>query len=363
MGAVMPVEHPSADLGGALSHSADWPGSMFNDWYGGMFGALVDDVGRWAAARELDALMSSVRKTQDFLIASINLRGPVAKAYDQAKALYDQTVAVAGGAFLQAGRVTVPNPQVLPAMIALASAKQGLEFFARQVQTLNELDVVYTQIAQGLHKSGLLAEEDVLNAAHQQILRFTTESDAILRAVPAYQDAKNRIIAYFTAELAAAGIPVTATDDPRWFQSYLLAAEKVVPLPAQAKQEAGMAGAALGDLGAFPIIGFIVGLVLSVGAVVVALRAMERLLPDVNAKAKTAYDQALIVAKQRADEAAQMRAAGRSEAEIAARMAQINKEAEEAIKKLPEPASPLTALLIPAAAVAAAAFILPKVLG
>lgn len=311
-------------------------------------------MGDWGAAvtglianQELDQLNAAVRKLIDKLIAAIGQRAGLLKGYQEAKAAYQNAQQKFGPAFIFNGITQAPNIALVPFMLAFTSARKGVELMAREVQTMGFLDRIFTQVSVALTKAGLSNDANSIDQALAQIRRFNLETDNMFfTQAPEYHQAKQAILQQANAEWAALGVAKNAYDDPKWMAGYLRAAQRVVPIEnlpqaPPAVLEAGM--------GALPLLGAL--LVWTIGIVVagfVLSEAISRVLPDQNSKAKTAEKLLLAYQEQKAQEAAQMRAAGASDAQINARMAAIDEEAKRAVAAVPDPPSMLKWILIPA---------------
>lgn len=322
--------------------------SDFGDWKG--------DIAAAVASGELDQLMAGVRKTQDTLIAAINARGPAINAYKMARNLLDEATAKYGPPFFPAPfGASVPNMSVFPAAQAFTAAAEGMRFFARQVQTLFELEIVLAKISEGLFNAGLRNEEASVNAAITQIRRFTVETDALLRGIKDYTDTKNRIIEAFNRQRAAFGVPTSQIDDPRWFEAYLLAAEQVVPLPKGATSAMGVSG--LGDLGLAPVLVVLIKVIAIIAATVVAIHAINKITSALNSKAETAREVILQRERDWSKMEVAMRAAGKSQAEIDSARKSWESGTAQTVKDIPEPSGifgPVTAALMAVLGVGAA---------
>jgi hypothetical protein len=294
--------------------------SGLSDWKG--------DIAAAVASGELDQLMSGVNKTQDSLISALNARGPVIESYRKARVLYDDARAKYGSPFIGG----MPNVSVFPATEAMSASIEGVKFFARQVQTLFELEVVLSKVSEGLFSAGLPNEEGSVNAAITQIRRFTSETDTLMRSIPEYQQTKLKIIAAFNSELAARRIPAAKSDDPAWFEAYLVAADRVVSVPVEA---GGMSG--LGDLGFAPALVVLIKVIAIIAATVVAIHAINKITSALNSKAETARD--LILQRERdwTKVESDMRSAGKSQSEINNARNAWESGTAKTIKDIPEP--------------------------
>lgn len=298
----------------------------------GDWGSAVTEL---IAQDELGRLNSAVRALIDKLIAAINSRAEVLSGYQEAAALFKDAQAQFGAPMINAGYALIPNPAVLPSYTAFGVAVKGVQVFAREVQTLGFLDRVFTQVSASLTRAGLANDANSIDQALAQIRRFNLETDNMFfRAVPEYNQTKQQILAQAKAEWAALGVAANAYDDPKWMAGYIRAANAVVPVEDQPGPPEAVAQAGLGEL---TLLGSL--LIWVIGIVVAGLvisSTLSRILPDVNAKARTAEKLALAYQQQRADVAAQMRADGKSEDEIKQTMREISAEEEEAYRKIPE---------------------------
>lgn len=303
------------------------------------------------AGKELDQLMSAVRRLNDEVIRGISERKPIIDGYREAKALLDDAVRRFGPPTIPAGPASIPNVKVLPAYTAMATARKGIQVLARQVQTLGMLDRVFTAISVELTKAGASAEANGIDVTLAQVRRFIRDTDdAAPPVAPEYMGAKRAILLLAKRKYAAAGVDRNAIDNPKWLGLYIQAANEVVPIP----QPSPPAGAGLGN--PLPVIAavliWVVGIV---AAAVVASQAIARLIPDQNSKAVTARNIALEAERRKSEELARLRAAGASQAEIDAAMKSIDTSTKEAIAAVPEPKSPLGGILAPIGIVIAAA--------
>jgi len=320
------------------------------DWREAIIGAI--------AGRELDLLMSAVRSLADDLVGAIEARGPVLEGWRRAKALAEEAQRLFGPPILSAGLASVPNPKTLPAMMALGTARKGVQVFARQVQTLTLLDRVFTAISAELTRAGVRGEAEAVDATLRQLRRFVFETDNLMGAVPDYMDAKRAILSAAASEWAAWRVPSDAIGDPRWLAAYVKAADRVVPLPGRPGAPAELGQAGLSDLGSplAPLIAAIIWIVAIIAFAVVAANSIARLIPDQNSKAETARALLLAAEERKRQVELEMRRQGKSQAEINQAKASIDAEVKEVVAEIPEPKSPLAALLLPVGILVAGAF-------
>ncbi len=294
-------------------------------------GDIKSDVAAAIASKELDELMSGVRKVQDALIDAINARPSTLKNYQTAAANYDaarETYSDGASDALEA------------AQKAKDAAVVGVQFFARQVQTLAELQIVFGQVSAGLQAAGLSNETDATDQTTRQINRFVIETDNLFSGVPEYSDTKYAIISAFNRELSGNRVNQNDYSNRGWFQSYMNAVEKVVPLPKGAGQGlSGLTGfrgmAGLGNPMAPALVALIV-LVAGVVATVAAIKAINKLAEVFNSKAETARQLVLQRDQNWASMESQMRSSGASEEEIDTARAKWNAQTKAAVDNIPE---------------------------
>lgn len=316
-------------------------------------------MGNWGAAvtgliasRELGQLNSAVHTLLDKVISAIGQRAGLLEGYLEARTKLDEAQRKFGPITISTGFMSAPNAVLIPFVTAFATAKKGVQVMAREVQTLGFLDRVFTQISAALTQAGLANDANSIDQALIQIRRFNLDTDnAFFSKAPEYNAAKQAILAQASAEWKALGVSSSAYDDPKWFAGYLRAAQKVVPIenPPAPPSEIQAAG-----LGALPVLGAL--LIWVIGIVVagfVLASAIGRIVPDQNGKARTAEKLLLAYQEQKAKEAAEMRAMGKSEAEIQDRMNAIDQEAKKAVEHVPDPPSMLKWVLIPVGVIGA----------
>lgn len=303
-----------------------------------------------AGEENLDKLRKGVAQAQDAIRKVIETRAPLLAGYRIAEVAYNEIKGKYGPELMGIGMVRFPNPNYVPALSALVTAQDAMKQYARQVHQSENLAIVFMRISEALTKAGLKNDANYVDQFTSLSNRFTIETGNLLRGIPAYQGTINSIIEAFKQELSAAGVAPNAYDDPRWYQAYLRAADKVVPLPEAARAGMGEFDEAVSGLGIEPvtislIIAGIVKLVIVLGLIASVLYALSRLLPDANSKAKTARD--LLVQRETdwTKIEAQMRAQGKSQAEIDAARKSWEAGTRKTIEEIPEPESPLVGLL------------------
>jgi hypothetical protein len=324
------------------------------DWRG--------DIASMIASDELDKLISAVRKLNDQLIDAITARNGIYSGYMVAKRNLTAARASFGDDFVSGPMgITIPNMDTIDAQIAYGTAVKAVRVFARQTQTLAELQIVFMRIQTALAAVGDTNDADAVAGTLSQMNRFQTETNSMFRGtVPEYQEAVNQLITSFNGELQSWGVSANAYDDPRWLAAFLKAADKVVPIPGRPElpQQALDAG-----LGIIPVIAWvIVGVVGVITAGFVLSSMLSKLIPDQNSKAETARQIALAAQQRKAQEEARLRAQGASQATIDAAKASIDEDTHRQIQDIPEPGSPFGFLIIPGA-VAAAGLIALKATG
>lgn len=305
------------------------------------------------AGNELDVLMRGVRGLNDKLVSVINARNGILSGYLDATKLYGEAVAIGGAPYISMGISNVPNPSVLPSLQALGTAVKGVKFFARDVFLLTMLDRVFAEVASELGKMDLRNDANAVESTLNQIRRFVMETDDKFgfRVVPEYMETKSAILQNAKAEWAHRGVATNAFGDPRWLEGVVAAADQVVPVPQPSGGSSSsmfttpMGPSLMHGMGAVTVLVAILLKVLGIVAVtVVAIVAIRRLIPDQNAKAEHAADLLRDYQQQKSREALQMRAQGKSEAEISKRMADIDAEAKRAVDAIPDAPAPLGGL-------------------
>lgn len=292
-------------------------------------GDIKSDVAAAIASRELDELMSGVRKVQDSLIEAINARPSTLKNYQTAAANYDAArESYSDGA----------SDALDAAQKAKDAAVIGVQFFARQVQTLAEIQIVFGQVSAGLQAAGLRNETDAVDQTIRQVNRFVIETDNLFTQVPEYSDTKYAIISAFNRELSGNRVNPNDYANRGWFQSYMNAVEKVVPLP-KGTGLSGLTGfRGMGGLGnpMAPALVALIVLVAGVVATVVAIKAINKMAEVFNSKAETARQLVLQRDQNWTSIEAQMRSQGASEAQIDAARAKWNAQTKAAVDQIPE---------------------------
>lgn len=301
------------------------------------------------AEKELNQLTSALHRLNEQVVQGIDDRNETARGYKEAKALLDEAVKQFGPPMISGPMgVSIPNPSVLPAYMAMATARKGVQVLARQVQMLGMLDRVFTKISVELTNAGATNDANSIDITLAQLRRFILDTDKMIAPLaPEYMDTKRAILQSAERKYAAAGIATNAIDDPKWFGLYVEAANEIVPLPDQPSPPPGA------GLGMPAIAAVIIWIVAVVAAAVVASQAIARLIPDQNSKAITARQIALEAAERKRQVEMQMRAQGASQAEIDAAKKSIDADTKDSIENIPEPKSPFGALAIPIAIVAA----------
>lgn len=323
------------------------------DWRG--------DVVSLIASKELGQLMSAVGKVSDQLLDAVVTRNDIYAGYVTAKRNLEMARASFGPDFSTGMYgVRIPNSNTVDAQVAYGTASKAVSVFARQVQTLAELKIVFLRIQSALSAAGAASDADAMAGTINQITRFESETNAKFLPAPEYQNTINQLVAAFKDELRVWGVAENAYDDPRWLSAFLKAADKVVPIPGSPKlpQPALDAG-----LGAIPTIAWvIVGVVGVITAGFVLSSMLSQVIPDQNSKAETARQLLLSAQQQKAKVEAQMRAQGKSQAEIDDAKASIDADTKRSLSSIPDPGSPFGFLVIPGV-VAAAGLITLKATG
>lgn len=346
------VRYPYGPRGAGAEGMGDWKG----------------DIAAAVAGNELNQLISGIFNLQNSLVEAINARNQILSGYTRAKAIYDDAEKLFGPPVQTVGFVPVPNFKTLPAQFALASATKGVRVFARQVQTLAELAIVFSKISEQLSAAYLANDANAVDMTVNQVNRFVIESDALFRGVPEYNSTKQKIIAAFKGELTLWGVGQNDYGDPRWFAAFVKAADKVVEIPGRptAPQELGAGMSGMNGLGN-PMPQLIIALLWVVAiaaATVTAMYAISKTISALNSEAETA--KALILQRDREKEAyrAQLAAQGTPAAAITEAMKQFDAETDQQVKAIPKSALLGDILLYGglAAGGIAAVFILPEIL-
>jgi hypothetical protein len=323
----------------------------FGDWRG--------DIAASIAGNEIDKLVSGIFKVQDSLINSINARNGIFDGYQQAKLIYSEAVKTFGDKAMT---------RLEPAISALTGATMAVKVFARQIQTLSELWVVFAEISSKLHAAGLYNDENAVNQTVNQVRRFVTESDAKFAGIPQYNGTKQEIIAAFVAELRMWGVDRNAYGDPRWFGAFIKAADKVVELPGRPTAPGEIASFGVSGLGGLgnPLPMLIVALlwVLAIVAATVTLMyGINKTINALNSEAVTARDLILQRDKEKEQLRMELVRQGKGQAEINAAMAQFDRETRDQVKDIPK-SGLLSSLLLPlgiAAGGLVAVFVIPEI--
>jgi hypothetical protein len=295
-------------------------------------GDLKSDVAAAIASKELDELMSGVRRVQDALIDAINARPVTLKNYQTAAANYDAArSSYSDGA----------DDALVAAQKAVDASVLGVQFFARQIQTLAELQIVFGQVSAGLMAAGLSNERNAVDQTLSQLGRFIIETDNLFSQVPEYSNTKYAIISAFNRELSSNRVNPNDYSNRGWFQSYMNAVEKVVPLP-KGTGVSGLSGlrgfGGMGSLGnpMAPALVALIILVAGVVATVVAIKAINKMAEVFNSKAETARQLVLQRDQNWASMESQMRAQGATEDQIDAARAKWNAQTKSAVDQIPE---------------------------
>jgi hypothetical protein len=323
------------------------------DWQGDIAAAVAGD--------ELNKLTKAIFGVQDSLVGSIEARNSILSGYQDAKA----ELASATQAF---GPVTSPDSGAYSAQLAFTGAVKAVQVFARQVQTLSELWIIFSQISAALQAGGLTNDSSAVDATTYQLKKFVTESDALFAAVPEYGQTKQAIIQAFKAETALWGVDQNAYADPRWFGAFIKAADKVVELPDRATapdELASMGVSGMGQLGnPMPLaLAALIWTLVIVAGTVTLMYGIMKTLEALNSEAVTARQ--LILQRDQEKEAlrAKLMADGKDQAEITTAMTEFDTETQQQVKAIPK--SALAGLVLPLAIVGGtvfAAFILPALL-
>lgn len=275
-------------------------------------GDFREAVAGMVAGGDLDRLIRAIFGIQDQLVNAINTRAQIVNEHRKAVDFYNEAFSNKDLSFVTAVQ-------------AYEAAKMGVEIFARQVQTLNELDVVFTRISEALSSAGLSGDANAVNQTVTQIRRFTSDTDKVMSGIAEYSSAKFAIIAEFNRELAAAGISTSDYSNPGWFSAYVRGSARVVPFENEPSPPSGLSG--LGGLDGLPMLAVaIIWVIGIVAAAVVAIVTINKIIAALNSQAET--QRALILERNRQKETLrqQLYAEGRAQAEIDAIMVGYDKE-------------------------------------
>lgn len=324
------------------------------------FGDWTGDIALLTAGDQLDQLTKGIFAIQDSLVSAIEARNGILSEYRSAQ------IALADANRLF-GVATSEDSGSYDAKMAFTAAAMGVRVFARQIMTLSELQVVFSDISAKLTSAGLTQDADSIDQTTRQINRFVIESDTLFAQVVEYNQAKQAIIGQFKAELSAWSVAQNAYSDPRWFAAYVKAADKVVELPGRptAPDELGNLGVSgMGDMGILPAaVVAVLWVIAIVGATVSIMYTVKKTIEALNSKAETA--KALILQRDQEKEALrqQMIEGGSNQAEISAAMNDFDAETTKQVKDIPD--SALAGLVLPLTIVGGgifAAFVLPQLL-
>jgi len=326
----------------------------------------LDGLGDWKSALsmmiaegELNRLLSAVFQLNDQLRGLVESRNGIYDGYAVAKKLYDEAVSKAGGAFDYVFGATVPKPEVLPSLQSLATTKIGIEQFARQVSTILQLVKVFNSVAVTLQGAGMTQDSDNVSLTVNQVNKFVYDTDNKFAGVPEYSAMKSKIMSAALAEWKAWGISSDDTSNPWWFQAFIKAAQRVCPVDGDQWPPPGFAGTGMGALTVLAqVILWVVGII---ATAVTIMYSISKLIAAMNSKAETAKQLILDRNAQKEQLRAQMVAAGKSQADINAAMAAFDAETKKQVADIPE--SSIGGTLTMIAALAAAAFIVPSLIG
>lgn len=332
-------------------------GEMPDQGYGmrGM-GSITEMVIGALAGGQLDKLRDGIGKLSDAAAQIATIRTATFNGYVEAQGLLDDAQA-SEGLTIAGPFGPIPNPAALPALIASQTAIQAVQFLARMVFQTSQTSTLYAYILTVLTDQGMADAADMVRGSLSQIQRIIQDvnaqyigptGDPSKAIIPDFGSTTLALRAEFANELQAAGVATGEYDNPLWIQTMNSAADKIVPLPDDAKQAAGVSG--LGALGLADPVSWTVVLIYTIGiiaAAVVAIIALTRLIPDANLQAREAAK----LIQQRASDwtgvETQMRAQGKSQAEIDTARAAWDQQTGKQASNIPKPPSLFEGILGP----------------
>lgn len=261
------------------------------------------------AGGDLDKLVQAIYGVQDRLIDAINARPAVIDGYRKAFELADSEM--------------------------IESARMGVRIFARQVQTISELNILFMKIAEALSGAGLTNDANGVNQTVVQLRRFETETNQVMSGVPEYSDVKWEILSAFNYELSRLGVSQNDYSNPEWISAYCRASAQVVPFENEPSKPWGLSGLfGLGELSTLAV-AILWGIAI-VAAAAVAAMTISKIISALNIRAET--QQKLILDRNQQKEQLRLvlHAQGIPQAAIDMMMQQFDTETKKMVDDVPK---------------------------
>ena len=306
-------------------------------------GDFNEAVAGIVAGGELSKVVSAISSVQNELISAINAKGAVLDGYQKAEALFYEMASQDTG-------------EMGPFIAALEGARMGVQLFARQVQTLTELEIALSKVSVALYSAGLTSDSNSIDQTVAQIRRFVTETDGAFSQISEYRSTKLAIISAFASQLSAYGIGRSDYSNPQRFVAFGEAVRAVAPIP----DEPPVPSEIDRGLGALPLlaVGLLYALAI-VAATVVAIVSVKSIISALNSKADTTKALLLQRSSEKETLRAQLYAQGASPETIRTAMATFDEDTEGMRKKIPD-SGLLSELMMPIAAALAILYGLKK---
>lgn len=335
---------------------------LLGDWQG--------DIAASIAGGDLDRVTSAILGLSDQLTSVVESKNSILNGYLFAKNSYDDATRLFGPAVIPMPVVGLaPNPKIYPFLQALVAAQMGVKLLARKAHMLTKLNLVFGQIAASLQRAGLTTDSNSITGVSMQIGRFVADIGNAFSGVPLYMNTIVKLNDAADAEWRLWGVDAGNQNDPRWFQAYIAAANKVVPLPEGTPLMSGLSG--LGELGnpLAQILIILIWVIAIVAAAVVAIKTASMAIDALNPQAATA--KALILQRDREREVLKLKiisegkAQGKPDVQIQAEvdtsLKTFDRETNDAVRNIPK--SGLLSSIAWPVGIAAAALVGLKVAG
>lgn len=268
------------------------------------------------AGKQLDALVSSARRVLDQVIEGTKAVPGIRRSYDETKRVLDELARRFGPPVFPTGQ---PNLKVLPAYTNFLVAKKAVEYLAKLVSNLVAFSRVYTGIEEVLRREGLSTDADTLAMVVRQIARFIMDTDTKFAGVPEYSAAKAKILSRAEADRRTRGVSDPA--DPGWIEAQISAAEAEFP-------GSGLSGAPVA------LIPLLISLAKTVAVVVGVVLVASRVAAAAGGKSKQIFELYMNAEEEKKITAQRLRAEGKSEAEVQAALAAIDKSVAEKAEEI-----------------------------
>lgn len=277
MNSVVPVEHPSADLG-------DWYGSMMGrtgDWTGSMMGmgGLKEALASMFAGEELDQLRSGLSKIQDRMIDAYNALPELDKAYRENAEFLKRPGIYITVPFMG----TIPTPAAVEGLKAKKSIDDGYKSITGLDYMVNLMSTIFTANREKM-KDAFPAIDSVLAVFKNFDKTWQERVGTVPGMIGLWDSIQNKHNALY----AAAGGRASANlkyDDPLYLQSARQAVEQMTGL--QVPDSAGMSG--LGQVETTLAIIALVKVILFVVAIIAVVVALVKLAREFNVGANNAF--------------------------------------------------------------------------